>query len=72
MERMKLRLSNASGATIADALGLESRTVTGRDLLLGSAFSLTGETASGGSAGFWGQAAVSGFDGRQGALSALA
>ena len=46
--------------------------MTGRDLLLGSAFSLTGETASGGSAGFWGQAAVSGFDGRQGALSALA
>ena len=45
-----------------------SRTVTGRELALGSAFSLTGETDDGGTAGFWGRAAVSGFDGREGEL----
>ena len=47
---------------------LGSRAVSGRELALGSAFSLTGETADGGTAGFWGRAAVSGFDGREGEL----
>ena len=51
-----------------EARRLGSRTVTGRELALGSAFSLTGETADGGTAGFWGRAAVSGFDGREGEL----
>ena len=51
-----------------EARRIGSRTVTGRELVLGSAFSLTGETADGGTAGFWGRAAVSGFDGREGEL----
>ena len=51
------------------AKGPVSRPLTGRELLLGSAFSLTGETPAGGTAGFWGRAAVSGFDGREGDLS---
>ena len=52
-----------------EARRIGSRTVTDRELALGSAFSLTGETAEGGTAGFWGRAAVSGFDGREGELS---
>ena len=51
-----------------EARRLGSRTVSGRELVLGSAFSLTGATADGGTAGFWGRAAVSGFDGREGEL----
>ena len=47
-----------------------SRTLTGRDLMLGSRFTLTGERdAMGGSLAFWGQAAQSGFDGREGRVS---
>ncbi len=47
-----------------------SRTLTGRDLMLGSRFTLTEERdAMGGSFAFWGQAAQSGFDGREGRFS---
>ena len=48
-----------------EAYGLgESRTMTARDALLGSSFSLTGETdASGGSLALWGRAAQGSFDG---------
>ena len=47
-----------------------SRSLTGRDLMLGSRFTLTGERdAMGGSLAFWGQAAQSGFDGREGRVS---
>ena len=47
-----------------------SRSLTGRDLMLGSRFTLTGERdATGGSLAFWGQAAQSGFDGREGRVS---
>ena len=42
--------------------------MTGRELALGSSFSLTGETAGGGTAALWGRGAVSGFDGREGEL----
>ena len=43
-----------------------SRILTGRDLMLGSRFTLTGESdATGGSLAFWGQAAQSSFDGRE-------
>ena len=43
-----------------------SRILTGRDLMLGSRFTLTGENdATGGSLAFWGQAAQSSFDGRE-------
>ena len=52
-----------------EARRIGSRTVTGREMALGSVFSFTGETAEGGTAGFWGRAAVSGFDGREGELS---
>ena len=52
-----------------EARHIGSHTVTGSELVLGSAFALTGETPDGGTAGFWGRAAVSGFDGREGDLS---
>ena len=50
------------------APGIGSRTVTGRELALGSSFSVTGETAGGATAAFWGRGAVSDFDGREGEL----
>ena len=47
-----------------------ARSLTGRDLMLGSRFTLTGERdAMGGSLAFWGEAAQSGFDGREGRVS---
>ena len=47
-----------------------SPTLAGRDLLLGSAFTLTGEMdAGGGSMAFWGRAAHGSFDGGEGTLS---
>ena len=52
------------------ANGTQSRTMTARDALLGSSFSLTGATdGSGGSMAFWGRAAQGGFDGREGTFS---
>ena len=60
---------NGESRDDADAArGIGSRTVTGRELALGSSFSLTGETAGGGTAALWGRGAVSGFDGREGEL----
>ena len=48
----------------------QSRSMTARDALLGSSFSLTGEAdASGGSMAFWGRAAQGSFDGREGTFS---
>ena len=45
-------------------------TMTARDALLGSSFSLTGEKdGSGGSMAFWGRAAQGSFDGREGTFS---
>ena len=50
--------------------GLRSRTVSERELLTGTSFSLTGEAgATGGAASLWGRGAVSRFDGREGDLS---
>ena len=47
-----------------------SRTMTAREALLGSSFSLTGETdGSGGSMAFWGRASQGSFDGREGTFS---
>ena len=48
-----------------DALGFETRAVTGRELLTGSSFSLSGGGADGGFGALWGRAAVSHFDGRE-------
>ena len=46
------------------------RTMTMREALLGSRFTLTGEAdASGGTAAFWGRAAQGSFDGREGPLA---
>ncbi len=48
----------------------QSRTMTARDALLGSSFSLTGAAdGSGGSMAFWGRAAQGSFDGREGTFS---
>ncbi len=48
----------------------QSQSMTARDALLGSSFSLTGEAdASGGSMAFWGRAAQGSFDGREGTFS---
>ena len=47
-----------------------SRTLDERDVLLDSRFTLTGEQdATGGNLAFWGRAAQSGFDGREGRFS---
>ena len=47
-----------------------SQTITAREALLGSSFSLTGEKdGSGGSMAFWGRAAQGSFDGREGTFS---
>ena len=48
----------------------QSQTLTMRDALLGSRFTLTGpEDGSGGSLAFWGRAAHGSFDGREGTFS---
>ena len=48
----------------------QSQTMTARDVLLGSSFSLTGQAdGSSGSMAFWGRAAQGGFDGREGTFS---
>ena len=50
--------------------GPHSQTMTAREALLGSSFTATGEAdASGGSMAFWGRAAQSSFDGREGTFS---
>ncbi len=61
-------LSGTGGAGFGN--GTQSRTMTARDALLGSSFSLTGATdGSGGSMAFWGRAAQGSFDGREGTFS---
>ena len=58
-------VSGAGGAGLT-----QSRTMTARDALLGSSFSLTGAAdGSGGSMAFWGRAAQGSFDGREGTFS---
>ena len=50
--------------------GAQSRSMTGREALLGSSFTATGEKdGTGGSLAFWGRAARSSFDGREGTFS---
>ena len=56
------------GESEAERSGVETRPVRPRELLLGSSFSLSADGA-GGSASVWGEAAVSRFDAREGALS---
>ncbi len=45
------------------------RTMAGRELLLGSSFSLAAESAGEGSVSLWGRGAVTRFDGREGTLT---
>ena len=47
----------------------ESRTLTGRELLTGSSFAMTGGSADAGFASFWGRGAVTRFDGREGEMT---
>ena len=55
---------------IASAAAAQSRSVTAREALLGSSFTATGEKdGTGGSLAFWGRAAQSSFDGREGTFS---
>ena len=50
--------------------GAQSRSMTGSEALLGSSFTATGEKdGTGGSLAFWGRAAQSSFDGREGTFS---
>ena len=51
------------------ARGFGTRAVSGRELLLGSSFALTGGSAETGFGALWGRASVSGFDGRDGDLT---
>ena len=53
-------------AEAREGAGFESRAVSGREVLLGSSFALTGGSAETGFGALWGRAAVSGFDGREG------
>ena len=46
-----------------------SRTLTGREFLMGSSFSLAAQTGGGGFAGLWGRMAQTSFAGREGSLS---
>ena len=69
-ERARLSLSDIDRLFGDERATDRSRTLSGRDLLLGSRFTLTGERdATGGNLAFWGRAAQSGFDGREGRFS---
>ena len=57
------------GETDPEEAQRRSRAVTPRDLLTGSSFALTSETADKDLVSLWGRAAVSRFDGREGRLS---
>ena len=68
-----------AGRTLADwfanaddperPLGLQGQTMTQRDFVLGSSFSVTGGTEREGTYALWGRGAVTRFDGRDGAMS---
>ena len=70
-------VSDVSGSETGDALSeaiyhaaTASDSMSGQDLLLGTNFSLSrGADATGGNLTFWGRAAYSGFDGKEGDLS---
>ena len=65
------RSGGVSGFGDDPAPGLESRTLTQRDLLTGTSFTLTARSGGpgGGFASLWGRGAVSSFDGREGNLT---
>ncbi len=57
------------GSDEDEARGFTSRQVTGRDLLTGTSFTLTGRTAEDGVTAVWGRGTVGRFHGREGALA---
>ena len=60
----------AGFGSVSGAGFTQSQTMTAREALLGSSFSLTGQAdGSGGSMAFWGRAAQGSFDGREGTFS---
>ena len=63
--------AGGTGSGLDRGVGLgETHTVTTHELLLGSSFTATGEEdGTGGSIAFWGRAAQSSFDGREGTFS---
>ena len=72
------RVSGAGGQGTAwfgaagDGMGREHelRELTGRDLVTGTSFTLTGGSAEGGGfASLWGRGSIAGFDGREGSLT---
>ena len=68
--RDALRLADwRKGETDPEEAARRSRAVTPRDLLTGSSFALTAETAGKDLVSLWGRAAVSRFDGREGDLT---
>ena len=68
LETLTNWLSGKPGAE-TDAGAFESRSLSGREVLTGSAFAFTGGTAQTGLAAFWGRGAVTRFDGREGELT---
>ena len=68
LERLSTWFRDA-GDEDEDALGLETRAVTGRDILAGTSFALTEGTAESGFGGLWGRGTVTRFDGREDELT---
>ena len=67
LETLAEWLRGAGGKEEASAL--TSRTMSGRELLSGSSFALTGGTAESGFGTLWGRGALTRFDGREGDLT---
>ena len=64
LERLSTWFRDA-GDEDEDALGLETRAVSGRDVLAGTSFALTEGSAESGFGGVWGRGTVMRFDGRE-------
>ena len=62
--RPLLHKPDAEFTGLGEQSGVQSRTLTARDLLTGSQFSLTREAADGSTVVVWGRGAVTDFDGR--------
>ena len=68
--RLEAVTSWLGGDTLESRAGLSgSPAVSERDLLVGTAFSMTGKTDGGGSVALWGRGAITSFDGRESRLS---
>ena len=68
-ERDAQRLTDWLNSETNGEVQYQSRAVTPRDLLTGSSFTLTEETAGKDLVSFWGRGAVTSFDGREGDLT---